>query len=81
MYKFRDSYFQPKYQQNAKIYYMDTDSFIIRIKTEDIYEDIADHVENDFTHKNYEANLKLLTKKNEKVIKFIKDELGGKIMT
>ena len=48
MYKFRDSYFQPKYQQNAKIYYMDTDSFIIRIKTEDIYDDIADHVEKRF---------------------------------
>ena len=38
-------------------------------------------LKNDFTHKNYEASLKLLTKKNEKVIKFIKDELGGKNMT
>ena len=29
---------------------MDTDSFIINIKTEDYYEDIADDVEKDLTH-------------------------------
>ena len=34
----------PKYQQNAKRCYMDTNSFIICIETEDIYEDIADDV-------------------------------------
>ena len=27
---------------------MDTDSFIIHIKTEDVYEDISDHVEKRF---------------------------------
>ena len=30
---------------NARLCYMDTDSFIIYIKTEDVYEDIADSVE------------------------------------
>ena len=29
MYEFRYDYIKPKYQQNAKSYYMDTDSFII----------------------------------------------------
>ena len=35
----------------------------------------------DLTHKNYEGNLTFPTKKNKKVIGFIKDQLGGKIMT
>ena len=35
----------------------------------------------DLTHKNYEANKTFPIKKNKKGIEFIKDELGGKIMT
>ena len=37
-------YIKPKYQNNAKISYMDTDSFIIHIKTKDLYKDISDDV-------------------------------------
>ena len=37
-------YIKPKYQNNVKLCYMGTDSFIIYIKTEDFYEDIADDV-------------------------------------
>ena len=44
MYKFQETIVS----QNEKICYMDTDSFIIHIKTEDVYEDIADHVEKRF---------------------------------
>ena len=44
MYEFRYDYIQPKYQDNAKLYYMNTGSFIMNIKTEDFYEDIADDV-------------------------------------
>ena len=60
---------------------MDTDSFIINIKTEDIYKDIADDVEKRFDTSNYEVNRPLPTGKNKKVIGLMKDELGGKIMT
>ena len=35
---------------------MDTDSFIIYVKTEDVYEDIADDVEKRFDTSNYESN-------------------------
>ena len=35
---------KPKYQYNARLCYMDTDSLIIHIKIEDVYEDIADDV-------------------------------------
>ena len=45
MYEFWYDYIKPKYQQNTKSCYMDTDSFIIYIKTEDVYKDIADDVE------------------------------------
>ena len=41
MYEFWCDYIKPKYQQNSKLFYMDKDSFIIHIKTEDVYEDIA----------------------------------------
>ena len=60
---------------------MDTDSFIINIKTEDVYEDIADDVEKRFDTSNYEMNRPLPIGKNKKVIGLMKDELGGKIMT
>ena len=35
MYEFWYDYIKPKYQNNAKLCYMDTDSFIINIKTDD----------------------------------------------
>ena len=44
MYQFWYDYIKPKYQNNAKLCYMDTDSFIIHIKTENFYKDFADDV-------------------------------------
>ena len=61
--------------------YMDTDSFIMHIKTEDFYEDIAEDVEKRFDTSNYECNRPLAKGKNKEVIRLMKDELGGKIMT
>ena len=72
---------KPKYQKDAKLCYMDTDSLIIYIKTEDIYEDIANDVEKRFDTSNYEVNRPLPTGKNRKGIGLMKNELGGKIMT
>ena len=60
---------------------MDTDSFLMNIKTEDFYEDIANDVEKIFDTSNYEVNRPLPTGKNKKVIGLMKDELGGKIIT
>ena len=48
MYEFWYDYIKPKYEQNAKLCYMDTDSFIIYIKIEDVYKDFADDVEKRF---------------------------------
>ena len=63
--------------------YMDTDSFVYHIKTEDFYKDIAGDVEKRFDTSNYsEEDKRLLTTGlNKKKIGLMKDELGGKIMT
>ena len=65
----------------VKLCYMDTGSFIMNIKTNGFYEDIANDVENRFDTSNYEVNRLLPTGKNKKVIGLMKDELGGKIIT
>ena len=82
MYKFWYDYLKPKYNDNVKLCYMDTDSFIINIKNEDFYEDIANDVERWFDTSNYDKNDKrpLPIGKNKKVIGLFKDELGGNIM-
>ena len=61
---------------------MDTDSFVISIKTEYFYKDIANDVERWFDTSNYDKNDKrpLPIGKNKKVIGLFKDEFGRKIM-
>ena len=71
---------KPKYGDNVKLCYMDTDSFIMHIKTEDFYKDIANDVEKRFDTSNYKVNRPLTTGKDKKVIGLMKDKLGGKIM-
>ena len=68
-------YVKPKYGKKAKLCYIDTDSFIVYIKTDDIYKDIAEDVETRF-----ELNIPLSKRKNKKAIGLMTDELGGKIM-
>ena len=63
MYEFWYGYIKPKHQNDAKLCFMDTDSFTIHIKTKDVYEDIADDVEKRFDISNYEVDKPLLTKK------------------
>ena len=46
-------YIKPKYQDKAKLCYMDTGSFVIYIKTEDLNKDIANDVEEWFDTSNY----------------------------
>ena len=80
MYKFWYEYLKPKYGDKIRLCYMDTDSLIPFIKTEDFYEDIADDVEKRFDTSNYEVDRPLPKGKNKKVIGLMKDKLGGRIM-
>ena len=72
---------EPKYNDNIKLCYMHTDSFVMNIKTEDLYKDISNDVEKRFDTSDYEVNRPLLARKNKKVIGLMKDKLGGKIVT
>ena len=81
MYELWNDYMKPKYNDNVRLCYMDTYSFIMNIKTNDFYKDIANDVENRFETSNYELNRPLPTGKNKKIIGLMKDELGGKIIT
>ena len=94
MYEFWYDYMKPKYNDNVRLCYMDTDSFVMHIKKNDFYKDIASDVENRFDTSNYKVNTAettaepsslerrpLPTGKNKKVIGLMKDELGRKIIT
>ena len=81
MYEFWYDYMKPKHGDNIKLCYMDTDSFIMNIKTEDFHKDLANDVEKRFDTSNYEVDRPLPTGNNKKVIGLMKDELGGKIIT
>ena len=80
MYEFWCGYIKPKCGEKAKLCYMETGSFIIYIKTDNIYQDIAEEIEARFDNPNYELYRSLPTGNNEKVIGLIRDKLGGKIM-
>ena len=83
MYEFWYDYIKPKFGDKARLCYMDTDSFIMHIRTEDFYKDVGDDVERLFYISNFNEKDKrpLPIGKNKKVIGKFKDELGGMIMT
>ena len=75
MYEFWYDYIKPKYNNDVKLCYMDTDSSITNIKTNDFYKDIANDVANRFDTSNYEVNRPLPTGKNKKLIGLMKDKI------
>ena len=83
MYEFWYDYLKPKYQDNIKLCYMDTDSFIIQIETDDFFKDISNDVDKWFDTSKYDKNdnRPLEIGKNKKIIGKFKDELNGKIIT
>ena len=81
MYEFWYDYIKPKYNDNVRLCYMDTDSFLMNIKTNDFYKDISDDVECKFDNSNFEVKRTLPIGKNKNVIGLVKGELGGEIIT
>ena len=71
---------KPKYSENAKFCYIDTDTSILHIKADDIYKYTAAVVEMRFHSSNYELDRPLTKGKNKKVMRLTKDELGEKII-
>ena len=80
MYEFWYNYAKPKYDENAKLCYMDTGSFIAHVKKDDIYKDTAEDVETRFDTSSFELDRPLPKRKNKEVFGLMKDELGGQIM-
>ena len=78
MYEFWYDYLKPKYGKNIKLCYMDTDSFAMRIKTDDFDKDISNDIDKWFDTSNYDKNIDRPLQKgiNKKVIGKFKDELG-----
>ena len=83
MYEFHYDYMRPKYSSKVKLCYMNTDSFVYEIETNDFYWDIENDVERRFDASGYskDDNRPLPIRENKQVIGLMKDELGGKIMT
>ena len=82
MYEFSYDYIKPKCGEKAKLYYMDTDSFIMFIETEDFYKDIRNDVNERFDTSGYHKDDKRLpVGLNKKVIDKMKDKLNGLVIT
>ena len=81
MYGFWYDYVKPKNEEKAKLCYVDTDSFIVYTKKENIYSDIAKYVKTRFHTSNYSLDRPLPKGKNKKVIRLAKNELRRKVTT
>ena len=80
MFDFHYNYIKPKYGNNAKLLFTDTDSLMYEIQTEDFYKDISGDVNNRFDTSDYPENHPsgIPTGINKKVLGMMKDEAAGK---
>lgn len=81
MYKFLYKYLKPKYGQNIQLVYTDTDSFILEIKTDDVYADIRNEPDMFDTSDYPQNNIYGIERRNNKVPGKFKDELNGVVVT
>ena len=70
MYEFWYDCMKSKFANEVKLCHMGTDSFIMDIKTNNFYKDIANDVENRFDTSSYEVNRPLPMGKNKKIFQF-----------
>lgn len=82
MYEFHYDFMQPKFQENLRLNYMDTDSFIYSLKKKDFYTEITETEINErFDTSEYpEGNQFNIKPTNKKVLGMMKDENFGNIM-
>ena len=79
-YEFWYDYVKPKQGEDAKLCYVNANSFIIYVRIEDIDKDIAEDIKTRFKTSDFELYTPLPKGKNKKVIELIKNELGVQIM-
>ena len=68
MCEFWQDYINLKYGEYAKLCYIDTNSFSVHVKTDDIYKDIAEDVETRFGTLNFEIDKPSRKEKCKKVV-------------
>ncbi|KAF4530493.1 hypothetical protein B566_EDAN018469 [Ephemera danica] len=76
MYDFYYNKLQPIYGNKVTLLYMDTDSYIIEVKTHDVYDDMIQHREY-YDTSNYDPGHKCFSVVNHKVLGKMKDETHG----
>ena len=81
MYEFWYDYVKVKYEDRVKLSYIDADSFLLNVRTEDFYKDISEDVKDRFDTSNFNCDRPLPIGVNKKVVGLMKDELGGGIIT
>ena len=81
MYEFWYDYVKVKYEDRVKLCYMDTDSFVLNVRTEDFYKDISEDIKDRFDTSNFYCDRPLPIGVNKKVVGLLKDEPGGGIIT
>ena len=80
MYHFWYDHLKNKYNSKVELLYTDTDSFIIQVETDDIYEDMLEN-KNLYDFSDYPKNHPNYDMTNKKVLMKFKDELHSKIIT
>ena len=80
IYEYWYDYLKSNFDYNVKLCYMDTDSFIVHVKTKDADADLLKDVEKRPDTLNYEVNRLLPIGINKKVVRLMKDDLGGRVM-
>ena len=81
MYKTYYEYLKPKFGDRLKLLYTDTDSFILQIESEDLYEEIENDVKKYYDTRKYPKHSPLFTEENAFKLGCLKDECNGKIMS
>ena len=59
MYKFYYDYLRPKFKDKMQLLYMNTDSFVLEIETDDFFKDTKDDLKEWFDTSNYDKNMVL----------------------
>ena len=77
MYKFYYDVMKPKYGDNIRMVYTDTDSFVFHTRTDDIYQDLKE-INDEMDFSGYDKNHKCYDATNKKVLGKFKDECEGK---
>ena len=76
MYDFYYNKLKNQYGNRCQLLYTDTDSLLVEIKTEDVYEDMKEHMDW-YDTSDYPREHELYSEENKKQLGFFKDECSG----